>query len=257
MALNYQFSMPQSQRVHFAGTGMSTTVEPFGGIAQELNMPSLLESVSPGPLSTSFTGEGYTLPTSIAGSGASGGSPNTGAGAGGVSGMMGGVSTGVAIGQAIGSVYAAFESGKTAKYVGKKQAEIAENNRQMAQMSAESAYRQGEDQMARLTYHAGQVKAQQRVAMGANGVRIGSGSTAEVLASTDVMKKLDMNSAKLSAISSAWGYKSQAYQASNQGAVAQIMGNYANDSKIGAAVGGLMDKGSLVADRWHKYFGGQ
>ena len=92
--------------------------------------------------------------------------------------------------------------------------------------------------------------------MGANGVRIGSGSTAEVLASTDMMKKLDMNTVKLNAISSAWGYKAQGIQASNAGSVARIMGDYGAQAGMSLAMGNLMDRGTLVAERWHKYFGG-
>lgn len=250
MALNFQLS--QAPKLHFAHTGITSRVDPFGGVAQNLNMPSLLEVAPVGPSATSFQGEAYTAPSASQIQTSWTDSINTEA----ISQGFQGVSVGMGIGQAIGSVYAAFESGKTSKYVGKKQQEIAENNRQMAQMSAESAYRQGENQMAQLTYKAGQVKAQQRVAMGANGVRIGSGSTAEVLASTDVMKKLDMNTVRLNAISSAWGYKAQGIQASNAGSIARIMGDYAGKSAVGVATANLMDKGTLVAERWHKYFGG-
>lgn len=250
MALNYQLSMPT--KLHFAHTGFATTSEPFAAVTQQFNMPSLLETAPAGPMATSFQGEAYTLPglNTPAASGASASS------AGAASSVLQGASLGMSIGQAIGSVYTAWQSGKTSKYVGKKQAEIAENNRQMAQMSAESAYRQGESQMAQLTYRAGQVKAQQRTAMGANGVRIGQGSSAEVLASTDVMKKLDMNTVKLNAISSAWGYKAQGIQASNAGSVAKIMGDYGAKSGMALAMGNLMDTGTSVAERWHKYFGG-
>lgn len=249
MALNFQLS--QAPKLHFSQTGFTTRAEPFGGMVQNLGMPSLLETAPVGPSGSSFIGEAYTAPSV----------PQVGTSwtdglSSGMSNGMQGASIGMAIGQMIGSVYSAYSTGKTLKYVSKKQEEIAENNRQMAQMSAESAYRQGESQMAQLTYKAGQVKAQQRVAMGTNGVKIGSGSTAEVLASTEVMKRLDMNSVKLNAISSAWGYKAQGLQASNAGSIARIMGDYRASEGMSQAAGSLLEKGSVVADRWSRYFGG-
>lgn len=250
MALNYTLS--QAPKLHYAFTGLTSRTEPFGGVTQNLNMPSLLESSPVGPVATTFEGESYTLPTTPQATSSWTDNFNLES----ISQGLQGASLGMAVGQAVGSVYAAFVSGKTQKYVGKKQAEIAENNRQMAQMSAESAYRQGENQMAQLTYKAGQVRAKQRVAMGANGVRIGSGSTAEVLASTDTLKKLDMSTVKINAISSAWGYKAQGIQASNAGSIAKIMGDYAGKSAVGVMAANLMDKGTVVAERWHKYFGG-
>lgn len=246
MALNFQLQQP---KLHYAGTNLVTrNTEPFADVSQGLGMPSLLEGASVGPMGLKEA-DAYTLPSAGPGSWYDGINKEA------IGSTLQGVSVGISIGQAIGSVYSAWESGKTSKYVGKKQKEIAENNRQMAQMSAESAYRQGENQMAQLTYRAGQVRAQQRVAMGANGVRIGSGSTAEVLASTDVMKKLDMNTVRHNAISSAWGYKAQGIQASNAGSVARIMGDYGAQAGMSLAMGNLMDRGTLVAERWHKYFG--
>lgn len=249
MALS--FSLSQRPKLGFSHTGFTTRTEPFAEVTQKFGMPSLLETAPVGPSGSSFIGEAYVVPESpkIDTASTSGRSE-------GLSNGMQGASIGLAIGQMIGSVYSAYSTGKTLKYVSKKQEEIAENNRQMAQMSAESAYRQGESQMAQLTYKAGQVKAQQRVAMGANGVKIGSGSTAEVLASTEVMKRLDMNSVKLNAISSAWGYKAQGLQASNAGSIARIMGNYQASAGVSRAAGSLLESGSVVADRWSRYFGG-
>lgn len=255
MALS--FSLSQRPKLGFSHTGFTTRTEPFAEVTQKFGMPSLLETAPVGPSGSSFIGEAYVVPESPKIDTAP--KTDTASKSGwseGLSNGMQGASIGLAIGQMIGSVYSAYSTGKTLKYVSKKQEEIAENNRQMAQMSAESAYRQGESQMAQLTYKAGQVKAQQRVAMGANGVKIGSGSTAEVLASTEVMKRLDMNSVKLNAISSAWGYKAQGLQASNAGSIARIMGDYRASEGVSQAAGSLLEKGSVVADRWSRYFGG-
>ena len=84
-------------------------------------------------------------------------------------GAWGGASIGLAIGQAIGNIYGAFSGASTTKHVLKRQAEIAESNRRMAQLSAESAFRQGEGQIAQLTYRAGQIKGAQRLQASASG----------------------------------------------------------------------------------------
>lgn len=170
-------------------------------------------------------------------------------------GAMGGASIGLAIGQAIGGMYAGWRGGKAASYVMKKRAEIAEENRQMAQLSAESAMRQGEAVVAQLTYRAGQLKAKQRTAFAANGVRLRDGSTAEVAATTDIMKEMDKRTAEMNALSTAWGYKQQAYQANAKGAVFGGLAGY--QGGLGAAQGfsSLLEGGTKAADRWYRYFG--
>lgn len=171
------------------------------------------------------------------------------------SGAAGGASIGLAIGQAIGGMYAAWKGGKTTDYVMKKQAEIAEQNRQMAQLSAETAYRQGEAQIAQLTYKAGQVKAKQRTAMAANGIKLGVGSAAEVTASTDIMKELDKSTAKLNAIQAAWGYKQQAVQASAQGGIFSSMSSYMRQAGTAQGFSSMLENSTLAASRWYRYFG--
>lgn len=168
----------------------------------------------------------------------------------------GGVSIGLAIGQAIGSMYSARESGKTQEYVLGKQAEIQKINREMAQLSAETAFRQGEAQVAQLTYKAGQVKAKQRTAFAANGIKSTSGSASEVIASTDIMKEVDKLTAQMNALQAAWGYKMQGYQASAQGGIYSGLSSYAKQAAIGKGFSSLLESGTTAADRWYRYFGG-
>ena len=174
----------------------------------------------------------------------------------GFSGAAGGASIGLAIGQAIGGMYSAWKGGKTTDYVMKKQAEISEQNRQMAQLAAESAYRQGEAQIAQLTYKAGQVKAKQRTAFAANGVKLGAGSTAEVMATTDIMKEVDKSTIQLNAIQAAWGYKQQALQASAQGGIYSGMSSYMKTAGTAQGFTSMLENGTMAADRWYRYYGG-
>lgn len=201
-----------------------------------------------GSSTPAYMNPGGNIATGVGGLGAGSGSFDWG-------GAMGGASIGLSIGQAIGSVYSAFSSSKTAKYVLNKQAEIAENNRQMGQLSYESALRAGEGQIAQLTYQAGQTKAKQRTAYAANGVAVGEGSSAEVLASTDILKKMDTNTIKLNALSSAWGYKNQALQASAQSSIYSGLANYQSGMAVGKGLGAALEGGMEVANRWYKYKG--
>ena len=171
-------------------------------------------------------------------------------------GMMGNLSIGLSIGQAIGSVYSAYAGAKAQSYALKKQAEIMANNRQIAQMGAESAFRAGEAQIAQITYKAGQRKASQRAAFAANGVALnGGGSVAEVLTSGDIMKEIDRDTAEMNALANAWGYKRQASQYGMASMSALVKGDYAGSTGISSAVGSLVENGTVVADRWYKYYG--
>lgn len=168
---------------------------------------------------------------------------------------IGGASVGIAIGQAIGAMYGAWQTGRTTKYVMGKQAEIAEHNRQRGQMAAESAYRAAEGQAAQLTYQAGQLEAKQRTAYAANGVALGEGSSAEVLASSEVMKKIDMKNLRMNALATAWGYKNQALQAGGQEASFGRLGSAYQASEMGKGFSGMLEGATLAADRWYRFYG--
>lgn len=214
--------------------------------------------------SNGISGYGFTTPTDggsfysgqFPGVAPTGGtaSPSSGA-ASGASGIAGGVSIGLAIGQAVGSLYSAWQSGKTTKYVMQKQAEISEYNRQMAQRSSETAWRQGEAEIAKLTYRAGEIKAKQRTGFASSGVRLGTGTTSEVMASTDIMKEVDVKNTRLAALSAAWGYKQAAITANGQGQIYSGMSNYAKNVSIGNGLSSFLSGAGDVASKWYKFYG--
>lgn len=81
------------------------------------------------------------------------------------------------------------------------------------------------------------------------------GSAADVTASTDVMKSLDVNTAKSNALAAAFGYSTRASNFRSQAAVQGISGNYNASMAPAMAAGTLMENAGTVADRWYKYFG--
>ena len=114
---------------------------------------------------------------------------------------------------AIGDAYVSYENAKTAKVVAEYQAQIQANNARMAELSALSALNQSQWKIAAITMRAGKVKSGQKVAMAANGIKVGVGSSAELLASTDIMKRIDVNTEYANGYRAAWGYRSNATQA--------------------------------------------
>jgi hypothetical protein len=88
------------------------------------------------------------------------------------------------------------------KYVGEVNAKISE-------IGAQSELEAGQKQVASMTLQAGQLKSRQRAAMAANGIDLGEGSAAEILASTDIMKEIDKGQIEQNAIRAAWGHRTQ------------------------------------------------
>ena len=212
---------------------------------------------APTGVTTTFAGEEVNIQAT--GSGwnviGSSGSSDSSAARGGSS-LMSGIGLGSAIGQMIGGIYSTYASSKLAGDLLKTQQHINENNAKIAQMGYESAMRAGESEIQKISMNAGAVKSKQKAAMAANGIKLGVGSAADVTASTEVMKKLDMNTAHQNALATAFGYsvrqsnyegraKAQGYAGSyNQGAGA-----------VGMTIGSALEGVGQVADRWYKYFG--
>ena len=96
----------------------------------------------------------------------------------------------------------------------------ADVNARIAELGAQSVLAKAEKDTASLTLKAGQLKSSQKASMAANGVDLGVGNAAEVQASTDIMKEIDMNTLKENAVRDAWGYRTQAASIQSEGIVA-------------------------------------
>lgn len=180
------------------------------------------------------------------------GGSGSGSGSGG-SGAMGRLGIGITIGQAIGSAVGAFITSKATSYVLEKQAEINRLNEARMQMGYESALRAGESQISKVTREAGAVKAKQKTGMAANGVSLGVGSAAEITASTEVNKKLDVRTIQENALTNSWGYSTKGTQYSML-ANTQMMGaQYASDTAVSSTIAKGLESIGTVADKWYYY----
>jgi|SRR6476646_6770033 len=123
---------------------------------------------------------------------------------------------GMQVGGAITSAIGAYSSAKSRKLQMQGDADIADLNARLSETAAQSELRRGQSAVAAATARAGQVKGSQRAALAANGVDLGDGSAAEVLTSTDIEKESEMNAITADAVASAWGYRVQGTNFSNQ-----------------------------------------
>ena len=113
---------------------------------------------------------------------------------------------------AIGSYYQA----KTAQNQLKSQAlsyqfqrDIALINAQQAETAAQGTLLAGERAAGQVGMKYGQLRARRRASAAARGLTLDEGSTAEIEASAEWAKQMDMNTVMANAVSAAWGYRTQ------------------------------------------------
>lgn len=151
----------------------------------------------------------------------------------------------------IGNAITGFNNAKTAKAVAQYQAQIQENNARMAELSALSALNQSQWKIAAITMRAGKVKSSQKVAMAANGIKVGVGSSAAILATTDLMKRLDVNTEYANGYRAAWGYRMNAVQANMKATALHATAASASPFATGATyfAAGILDTYKNFAKR--------
>lgn len=158
-----------------------------------------------------------------------------------------GLQTAGAISGAVGGFYSA----KMTKNQLAFEADMARINARIAELGARSALDRGQKEVAGLTLQAGQLKSRQRAAMAANGIDLGTGSAAEVQASTDIMKEIDKNTIEANAVRSAWGYRTEA--ANYQSAAMMKEGSAAGINPLMAGASSLLTGATQVASSWYQF----
>ena len=153
------------------------------------------------------------------------------------------------IGGVAASMAGGYYSAKSQKSAAGFNAAMAELNARQSEQQAQSALQQGQRQVAAITLKAGQLKSAQRAALAANGVDLGTGSAAELQASTDIMKAADAGTAELNALQAAWGYRMQGVNSKNQALMARAQAR--SISPFGAAASSLLGGAGQVANSWY------
>ena len=153
------------------------------------------------------------------------------------------------LGGMLSSTIGSFFSADAKKYELKTQAIIADTNARIAELGAQTALNQGQQEIGNLTLKAGQLKSTQRVSMAANGIDLGEGNAAEVLASTEIMKEVDKNTLQANAVRSAWGYRMQGTNFQNEALTARNTSDAISPWATGFT--SLLGGAGKVADRWY------
>ena len=131
---------------------------------------------------------------------------------------------GALIAQGVSNTIGAFGSFLTTGHqnaIAQSQANIARLNAQMMMRNYEQTLHANQKAVAMRTMAAGRTKSSQRAALAANGVAVGEGSAAEIQASTDLIKEIDINQMNANAINQAWGYRMQAVNYEGQALMAE------------------------------------
>lgn len=150
---------------------------------------------------------------------------------------------------AISSTAGSFYSAQSQKSAMQAQADIADVNARIAELSAQSQLDQGNQQVAQASLAAGQLKSRQKVSLAANGVDLGQGNAVELQASTDVMKDADINTIKANAVRNAWATRTQAVNYQNQANISRATA--ASISPSASAAASLMTSAGSVASSWY------
>lgn len=141
----------------------------------------------------------------------------------------------------VGSLFGAFGAKKVTKYnnaIAQAQADIARINAKTMELCYQQRLFAAEGEYQRETMRAGQAKAAQKVALAANGVAMGVGSAAELQASTDIVKQINVNRIESNSIAEAWGYKAKKTDFENQALLAEAKKQSASSVFASTLLGG-------------------
>ncbi len=131
------------------------------------------------------------------------------------------------------------------------QAAMNEGNAELSELQAQNTLYQGMQQIGEVTRRAGAAKAAARSAMAARGVGLSSGTAANVLASSDVNKTIDMINAKRNAVQVAMGYRRQAGDLRASAQAQRIMASAADSSARMGLATSLISTAGQLAGMWY------
>lgn len=150
---------------------------------------------------------------------------------------------------ALATSYGTYQQKKGERYAMEAQAQVADNNKQIATWQAEDAITRGQSEVQRQGLKVAALKGTQRASLAARGLDLGEGSALDILTDTDFMGKIDANTLEDNAGKEAWAYRTQA---SNYGSDAAILRQGAGNINPGrSASASLLTGAGKVASSWY------
>jgi len=151
----------------------------------------------------------------------------------------------------VGAMFSAFgkmQEMSAQQDMARAQARIADNNAKVAEWQAQSAESKGQREIENVGRKQADVRGKQMAGMAANGVDLGSGSPAAVLAQTDYYGLEDQRTVAQNTSDEAWGLRAKATDYKNQGNLSNAKAS--NMNPFMAGVGSLLGSVGDVADKW-------
>jgi hypothetical protein len=137
------------------------------------------------------------------------------------------------------------------------QADISRINAVQAEFTAEQIMRAGNLKQGQVSLRAGKIKSSQRASMAARGIDLGVGSAVETIATTDLMKEIDMLTVNSETVRSAEAARLQRQNYMTQAAIQDVSSDnlYASSRTISpsmAATSSLLGSAGSVANAWYQ-----
>jgi hypothetical protein len=152
---------------------------------------------------------------------------------------------------AASSAVGAYYGAQSQKQSMNLSADMADINARMSESAAQATLLTGQRQEQQSRLATANLKSTQRAGLAANGVDLGVGSAANILTTTDVMGEIDANTIQANAVRSAWGYRTQAVNQTNQALMSRASAGAI--SPVMAASTSLLGSASAVAPSWYQY----
>ena len=135
------------------------------------------------------------------------------------------------------------------------QADISQLNAVQAEFTAQQILRVGQQKQGQVSLRAGKIKSSQRASMAARGIDLGVGSAVETIATTDLMKEIDMLTVNAETVRSAEAARLQRQNyltasAMQDVSASNLMGSAASISPFMAAGTSLLGSAGSVANAW-------
>lgn len=137
------------------------------------------------------------------------------------------------------------------------QADISQLNAVQAEFTAQQILRVGQQKQGQVSLRAGKIKSSQRASMAARGIDLGVGSAVETIATTDLMKEIDMLTVNAETVRSAEAARLQRQNyltasAMQDVSASNLMGSAASISPFMAAGTSILGSAGSVANAWYQ-----
>lgn len=150
---------------------------------------------------------------------------------------------------AANSAVGAYNSARSSKISLGLQANLAEINARMSESAAQQTLLSGQREEQKSMIATANMKGAQRASMAANGIALGEGTANQVVTSTDVIGEIDANTLHANAVRSAWGYRIQGVNQTNQALTSRSAADTINPGMSAAT--SLVGSAASVASSWY------